>query len=123
MAELSEERKKEPLFDPSRLTEVSDGDKDFEADLIEIYRETCEQKLPLLEEALKSKDKDNSVLFSHDIKGSSANLGAERVRKISGDMEMNCRNEDYDKALEDFPLLNEQLQATYKVLEDFLNPS
>lgn len=118
--EKKEEEEKTIRFDSSRLTEVSDGDAEFEADLIGIYKETCEEKLPLLEEALKKEDAENSVLYSHDIKGSSANLGAEAVRKISGDMEMLARKQEYKEAHKLFPDLKQELQETYKVLEDFL---
>jgi hypothetical protein len=42
-----------------------------------MYKTECDGKLPLLNQALSLRDKPNAVLLSHDIKGSSANIGAE----------------------------------------------
>jgi len=129
MAEKNEEKgskkdtetKKEDLrFDSSRLNEVSEGDKEFEQDLIVLYKSTCEEKLPLLEKALRESDQKNSILFSHDTKGASASIGAEAVRKISEKMEMMSKDGEYQEALLLFPKLKAELKETYKVLEKYV---
>jgi len=102
------------------LKEVSEGDKEFEQELIDLYKETCEEKLPLLETALKKLDSENSILYSHDIKGSSANIGANVVRQISEKMELFSRKGEYKEAHKLYPELKEELQKTYEVLAKYI---
>jgi len=107
-------------FDKTRLNEVSEGDLDFEREIITIYRETCDEKLPLLQIALETEDQQNSILYSHDIKGSSANIGADAVKKVSEQMEKLCKESKCKDALAFMQPLRDELQETYKVLEKYL---
>lgn len=103
-----------------RLNDISEGDKDFERELIQLYQEACTEKLPFLEEALEKGHPDNSVLYSHDIKGSSSNIGAEAVRKISERMEQLCRQNRFQEAFEMLPELRQELTLTYQAFDQYL---
>jgi HPt (histidine-containing phosphotransfer) domain-containing protein len=93
-----------------RLREVSDDDKSFAQELVVMYKQSSEENLPKLRKALIEQNKEDSVLYSHDIKGSSANLGAESAKKVSEKIEMFCRDENYAEALNLLPRLEKELQ-------------
>lgn len=109
-----------PHFDKTRLTEVSEGEYVFEKELIDIFIEVCAEKLPQLEEALREGKHDESVHHSHDLKGSSSNIGAEVLRRISEKMEALCRESNYAEALTYYPQLQKEFENTRKVMEDYL---
>jgi len=110
-----------PRLNKKRLQDISEGDKAFEKELIDLYKETCTEKLPLLQVALENNDYDNSVLYSHDIKGSSSNIGAEAVRRISERMESLCRNREYREAYSLMPELSQELAATYTAFDLYIS--
>lgn len=116
---LTEDEKK-LRFDNTRLNDVSEGDKSFEKELIDIYKQTCDEKLPQLEEALQKEDEKNSVLYSHDIKGSSANIGAECIRRVAEKIEKLSRDFKYTEALELIPELRQEFELTYIVFGEYL---
>ncbi len=103
------------------MQDISEGDRAFEKELIDLYKETCTEKLPLLREALEQHHLDNSILYSHDIKGSSSNIGAEAVRRISERMEMFCRNRQFVEAYSLLPELTQELTATYTAFDLYFN--
>jgi HPt (histidine-containing phosphotransfer) domain-containing protein len=105
------------------LNEISEGDKEFEKELIELYKEACTEKITLLEESLKEAHPDNTILYSHDIKGSSSNIGAEAVRKISERMEILCREHRYKEAYDMLQELQQELTATYSAFDLYLQES
>lgn len=103
-----------------RLQDIAEGDKDFERELIELYKEACTEKLPFLEEALEAGHPENSILYSHDIKGSSSNIGAEGVRRISERMEILTRAHRFKEAFDMIPELKLELNATYIAFDQYL---
>mmetsp|Transcript_18644 Transcript_18644/g.26129 ORF Transcript_18644/g.26129 Transcript_18644/m.26129 type:complete len:199 (+) Transcript_18644:148-744(+) len=116
---LTEDEKK-LRFDNTRLNDVSEGDKSFEKELIDIYKQTCDEKLPQLEEALQKEDEKNSVLYSHDIKGSSANIGAECIRRVAEKIEKLSRDFKYTEASALIPELRQEFELTYIVFGEYL---
>ena len=67
-----------------RLQAVSDGDKEFEQDLIETWKQGTKDDFTLLGTAFADKNEKDAVLHSHTIKGSSAQLGCLSVSSVSG---------------------------------------
>lgn len=67
----------------NQLQDVTGGDIDFQKELVDLYANEFESSLSKLEGAARAKDQPNSVLYAHDIKGSSANVGAEGVRVVA----------------------------------------
>ncbi|PRP81605.1 Hpt domain-containing protein [Planoprotostelium fungivorum] len=98
---------------PSRLTDISGGMKEIEAELLTIYASSCQEALIELEKALKTRSIDNSVLHSHSLKSSSANLGAESVRIVSEHVETLAKQGRFEEAYAQLGHLNNELQATY----------
>jgi len=108
-----------PRFESWRLRDVSEGDKDFEKELIDMFRSTTEEKLPTLQEALRTQNKDESILLSHDIKGSSSNIGAELIRLVAERIELLSRAGKFVESLECVPQLRKTLVDTNKVFDEY----
>jgi len=108
-----------PRFESWRLRDVSEGDRDFEKDLIDMFRSTTEEKLPSLADVLANQNKEESVLLSHDIKGSSSNIGAELLRLVAERMEHLSRADKFSEALECFPQLRKALTDTNEVFDKY----
>jgi len=108
-------------FDSHRLRDVSDGDQEFEKELIEIYKGSCDEKIPLLEKALKEEHKENSILYSHDLKGASSNIGAEQVRAVSARLEKLAREECFKEALAVLPQLKTVIEEVKVVFDEYLS--
>jgi HPt (histidine-containing phosphotransfer) domain-containing protein len=85
-----------------------------------MYRQTCEEKFPLLETAFAEENNANSVLYSHDIKGSSANIGAESMREVSAIMEKLSRDANYKAAASYLPALRTRYEKTCEVFDEYL---
>eukprot|EP01132_Coremiostelium_polycephalum_P002227 gene2227-2744_t len=102
------------------LADYSEGDHDFEKDLIESYKNSVTEHLPKLKESLKNKDEKESILHSHDIKGSSSYIGAEAVRFVSGKMEAYCKANQLDDAEECLSELELEINDVFKRLDDYM---
>ncbi|KAF2074578.1 hypothetical protein CYY_004124 [Polysphondylium violaceum] len=107
-------------FDHSVLENYSEGDAEFENDLIKSYMTSVMEHLPKLEDSLKDKDSKNSILHSHDIKGSSSYIGAEVVRFISGKIEAYCKEEKLEEAEKFYIDLKSEVDKVFKILNDYL---
>jgi Armadillo/beta-catenin-like repeat len=61
----------EDRFNPQRLKELSEGDTEFESELVELFNEAFDESLQKLVAALDTSDKDeaNAILCARDIKG------------------------------------------------------
>eukprot|EP00026_Physarum_polycephalum_P017612 Phypoly_transcript_18889.p1 GENE.Phypoly_transcript_18889~~Phypoly_transcript_18889.p1 ORF type:complete len:167 (+),score=46.28 Phypoly_transcript_18889:138-638(+) len=115
-------------FSPVQLQDYADGDVEMERDLIDLYKKSASDHLVELEETLTTKKGEDpnpegthpSVLHAHDIKGSSASIGTEGVRFISGKIEHLCRKRELDEAANLLPDLKEELKIAYKLLDDYV---
>ncbi len=73
--------------DFSFLHEVSDGDKEFEKELIELYLEDVVGHLQSLKKLRDDGSHDPVRQAAHSIKGSSANLGASLMKNRAEELE------------------------------------
>lgn len=69
--------------DLGRLKDVSMGDPGFERILLEAYLEESTALCDAIRDAIKAGDGDALSRAAHSLKGSSANVGAEEVRRIA----------------------------------------
>lgn len=82
------------LVDFSRIRETSDGDTEFEQELIEMYLEDAEMHVG--EIAAKAKNTDFSAIKStaHTLKGASANIGAVGMQEAALNVEKSAAEGD-----------------------------
>ncbi len=84
---MSRDTSRTPPVDLSRVQETADGDTEFEKELFAIYSEDTELRLNELSDRIGAGDVDGIRLAAHTVKGSSANVGAESMRAIAGELE------------------------------------
>jgi histidine phosphotransfer protein HptB len=107
-------------FQESVLQTYSEGDRDFEQELIDSYKQSVSDHLPKLTRALKDSDLPNSVLYSHDIKGASSYIGAEAVRFLSGKIEALCKQKDLKPAVPIVTELQKEVKEVFKLLDKYM---
>jgi len=108
-------------FQKQTLADYSEGDHEFERDLIESYKTSIEEHLPKLDEALKTEDEKESILHSHDIKGSSSYIGCEVVRYVSGKMEGYCKQKNMREAAKYLPELKKEVKEVFILLDKYMD--
>lgn len=82
-------------FDPVRLRQIEEiGDAGLLKELMQLYLQDLEQYLEQIDDAITRTDFRLAYESSHKLKGSSANLGVDRVREACLAMETCARQED-----------------------------
>ncbi|EFA76957.1 Hpt domain-containing protein [Heterostelium album PN500] len=107
-------------FQQRVLADYSEGDHEFEAELINSYKVSVEEHLPQLDKSLATLDEKESILHSHDIKGSSSYIGAEAVRFVSGKIESLCKEKQLEKAAEHLDELKKEVTELFKLLDKYM---
>jgi CheY-like chemotaxis protein/HPt (histidine-containing phosphotransfer) domain-containing protein len=74
--------------DMKRIQELTEGDPEFELDLIQSFLSDIRDRLTELESALRDKNSEEVKRQTHTIKGSSANAGAIGLQEIARRMEL-----------------------------------
>ena len=74
-------------IDLSRLQETSEGDLEFEKELIEMYLEDAEKHVRNIENNYSDLDTRALRQIAHTLKGSSANIGASRIQRTTIEIE------------------------------------
>jgi len=108
------------ILNLEQLNDVSCGDKEFEKELFDMFQEHFGGTFKKLKEALEKKDHANAVLYSHDIKGSSANLGGVGIKAVSEKMETLCKVFLYEEAAELLPVLEEEHKKMTSAFKSYL---
>ncbi|MFP4458263.1 MAG: PAS domain S-box protein [Candidatus Zixiibacteriota bacterium] len=85
------------IFDPSRLEKASMGKKTIEKKIINLYLEDIPKQLKRLDKFHSQKDFDSLSRQGHKIKGSSANIGANKMSKIAEEIERKAAQHDITK--------------------------
>jgi HPt (histidine-containing phosphotransfer) domain-containing protein len=73
--------------DFDHLMIMTDGDREFAAELIQMFRIDTRQRLETLEKALATQDWPRVEREAHTIKGASSNMGTGRVRELAYELE------------------------------------
>ena len=81
----------EKLIDESainQLLEMDEGDDhDFSREILQEFFEQLDNKIPEFDDLLRKKDFDSIGKLGHFLKGSSAGVGAARIREICDDIQ------------------------------------
>ena len=73
--------------DFTRIQETSDGDTEFERELLGVFIEDCEDRLQRLVAAIAAGRRDEIKREAHTIKGASANVGTTQLQEIATQLE------------------------------------
>ncbi|MBL8113217.1 MAG: response regulator, partial [Acidobacteria bacterium] len=77
----------EPVLDPGRIREISDGDLEFEGELWRLFESNTASCLAGLAQALESGDVVRARREAHSLKGLAMNVGAGPFARLAGDAE------------------------------------
>jgi len=81
-----------PTWNAEQFFQICGADKELAVELINLYRQQFDQSFQKLKNAVNENDLQNAVLFSHDIKGASVNLGCQDVSTHSYTLEKLARD-------------------------------
>lgn len=87
------------IIDIEHFSTFTDGDRDLEAELFDLYRTTAARYLSAMEDAL-SEERTWSA-EAHALKGASGNLGARRVAALAKNAEFDAPSSTQLQALRD----------------------
>lgn len=76
------------VIDMDRINDAADGDVEFLRELVGVYLEDASEKLNELQQAIERSDAHRLGRTAHQLKGSSANMGAIHVSQIAKEIEM-----------------------------------
>lgn len=84
------------MFDSQRLTDICDGDAEFEREVVQMFIEDAISHFEAALLAVKSGDFQRLGREAHYLKGASANLGAQSLEAIAIDLEIQARQNSGD---------------------------
>ncbi|MFW6052324.1 MAG: Hpt domain-containing protein [Desulfosalsimonas sp.] len=97
------------IFDKKDFFDRVEGDLELARELGEMFIDETRQTMDLIRDFIGQKDADGIRRAAHSLKGASANLSANRVRRISADLEQAARENRMSVAVEIFPLLEDEV--------------
>jgi PAS domain S-box-containing protein len=86
------------VIDFDRLEEMFGDDPDLIQSLFDLYITSTANLLKKLEVAIAASDGVAVTALSHEVKGTSVNLGMDRMAQIAGQMEESCTATDWPRA-------------------------
>jgi CheY-like chemotaxis protein/HPt (histidine-containing phosphotransfer) domain-containing protein len=104
-----------------RIQEITDGDPEFEQELIESFLSDTRQRLAELESAVQQKSREEVKRHTHTIKGSSANAGARGLQEIARQMELVDAADTPGMALELLGDLKAEFDRVHEYLQSYLD--
>lgn len=106
---------KSPI-DPEQLNQISEGDIEFEVEVLQVYVEDISQIIDKIREAIAIADYSQIKKQAHHIKGSSSNVGAMQMRGFAVQLEELGENPDSPKVL----AISEQMLEEMQAVERFI---
>ena len=85
-------------IDWDQLSQLSEGNQDFEVELIKLFFVETKTLLILLGEAIVRSDLRRVEHIAHQIKGSSGNMGFRAMAQIAGQLEQQARQQNLNLA-------------------------
>ncbi|MDX2256638.1 MAG: Hpt domain-containing protein [Pseudanabaenaceae cyanobacterium bins.39] len=70
-----------------QLNQISEGDVEFEVEVLQVYVEDVLQRLEAIRTAIANGDRHDVAAHGHQIKGSSSNVGAFEIRSLAAKIE------------------------------------
>lgn len=84
-------------IDFNYLANISDNDRDFEAELLRVYIEDTELHLEAAQTDLAAGEWDKLAKEGHHIKGASANVGAQPMQTLAARLEQEAKCQSPDR--------------------------
>lgn len=104
-------------IDLEQLNQISEGDIEFEIEVLQVYMEDVLQRIEKSREAIANSDSLQIIKEAHHIKGSSSNVGALQMRDLALQIEGLNLNQDLEKVSEILDSMRVKIQA----VDSFIN--
>jgi two-component system sensor histidine kinase/response regulator len=104
----------------SRLQVIARGDLGFERRIITLYLDECEKRMAGIDHALEGADVEGLRGEAHTLKGSSGNIGADRVSEWAGRLQKAAEDNDRDRWPEIYEALKAECESTNRWLEGYI---
>ena len=79
------------IVDRARLVSISEGDREFELELLEAYIDDSRDCIAAMEAAMSVSDWDKLGVIAHQLKGASGNVGAIQMQRFCAQLEQDAR--------------------------------
>jgi HPt (histidine-containing phosphotransfer) domain-containing protein len=106
------------VLDRVRLRELTDGDAEFERELLEAFVTSARELMAELRAGLMARNAAGIARDAHSLKGVSLNVGATSLAKFAAELEMTARGGN----VEPIDLVLEQLRSEERALWAELAP-
>jgi PAS domain S-box-containing protein len=110
------------LIDWEHLHQISDGNEEFELELLQVFVKDTQSHLLLAEAAIENQDYWAIEQEAHHVKGASANVGIQSMQALAAELELQARQQD----VKDGSRLITELEKILKQIHAFVllqNPS
>ena len=107
-------------FALSELRDRVDGDEELMREVLAVYLEDTPLVLDRLSKALEGGQPESAAKAAHTLKGSSANVAAERLRSQAYALEQKARAGDLEEARRLYTGLQSEFQALKNMLNQYL---
>lgn len=107
-------------FALNELRDRVDGDDELVREVLAVYLEDTPTVLDSLRQALEAGQPESVAKAAHTLKGSSANVAAERLRSQAYELEQKARAGDLEEARRLFPSVQSEFRELENMLTQFL---
>jgi histidine phosphotransfer protein HptB len=104
-------------IDWKQLRQLSDGNEEFELELLEIFWTETIKLLQNAQRAILIQDADQLGYVAHQIKGGSGNLGMTEMARLAKELEQQAKTQDWPNASSCIERLNRSLNYVQKFLQ------
>jgi histidine phosphotransfer protein HptB len=108
-----------PPINLEYLHQISDGDEEFELELLNLFVEDAVTHLDAAKLAIAATDYHNLEREAHHLKGSSGNVGAEQMHAIASALEQQALKSLLDGATDKISLLEAHLQTIKAFIDTY----
>lgn len=103
-----------------RIREISEGDLEFERDLITLFISDTKKYFERINDAFELKDLDELKAKSHSLKGSFANMGLKKLASLAAEMEDSAKAGDIKEAAKIFDQMKAEFEYVEKCLKEYI---
>ena len=113
----------EPLSDFSRkrIFDILGNDIQLMSEILDIVKQDFPNHIVMLGQAIEDKDYTSVYETAHTLKGSLANIGAERGSSLAAAILASTELEDFEKCAELYPVIQDSVEQFLKEFERYIH--